>query len=435
MRSEKFVFLGFRRGGSSISFMVLQHLLLNSGLYAEDVIGLHHEQGVGIDQIPSSVLEEAFARNHLVGCFRSSPQVLEKIAVDDLRPILVIRDPRDCQGSWFYARYLHSKGNLATNPIEGSLLNEQLAQDDNFENDIRDLLDFTRKHNGLMLRYEDFVLEPLTFLQRFVDYTGLPITRSALDNAIVMANFVQVVPDSKNHNRSGAPFDALRTLPHEMLAKLNERFEALVVDMGYPLWPHSAPSIQLMPLMERDAQKRFMMNLAEQNGYRIDEIKGLNELVSRHLREIAELQRENDLRIDDIRRVTSGFDAVEQLCSDLRLENERLKDDLRGEVKGLSETFDAYASALGELKKENGVRTDGINQLASGFDTLETHFVELKSEIAYQANKIRALEDAYAQTAEASIASLIIARIKRRLGLRLVQDNNQGGEDGADKAV
>lgn len=430
MRLGKFVFLGFRRGGSSISFMIFQNLLLNSGLYAEDVVGKYHEQGVPIDQIPPPVLEEAFVGNNLVGCFRCSPQVLEKIAVDDLRPILVIRDPRDCQYSWFYARYLHTMGELASIPIEGSPLHEQLCQEDNIIGDIRDLLAFTRKHNGLILRYEDMVLEPATFLQKFIDFTGLPITRSALDTAIVMANFVQIVRNSKSHNRSGAPFDALRTLPHEMLVKLNERFGALVVDMGYPLWPDEASVIDLAPLLERDAQKRFMMTLAEENGYRINEVRELHGKLVDQVQELAELKHENGLRIDGIRQVKHGLEAARISIAALRQKNGYRID----EIKGLNEIVSRHSREMAELRRENGFRIEDIRQLTSGFDAVERRFLELESEIGYQANKIRALEDAFAQTATASITSLIIARIKRHLGLRFAQEI-QGGEDGPHKIV
>lgn len=312
MHMPGFAFLGFRRGGSSIAFMILQHLLLNSGLKSEDVVAIYHEKGIKIDDIPLSALMEAFTHNHMVGCFRQRPQALEKITNCDISPILVIRDPRDCQSRWFHARHLHEEGALTVISIEGAALYEPLIENDFFDADIRDLLDFTRHHNGLIFRYEDMVLEPLAFLRDFVKYTHLPVTREAMDTAIVMANFLHVISDEGVHNRSGAPFEALYTLPRDMLEKMNERFGELIVDMDYPLWPEDAPNIDLLPLQERDAQKRFMLSLAEQNGLRIEAIEN-------HSRLLAELQMENGYRIDEIAQLRESLARQESFLAKLNM--------------------------------------------------------------------------------------------------------------------
>ncbi|MBU0499531.1 MAG: sulfotransferase domain-containing protein [Gammaproteobacteria bacterium] len=329
-------------------------------------------------------------------------QILDEIAVSNLCPILMTRDPRDCEQSWYHARYLHTSGELAVMPIESASLPESLVHEETFDIDIRDLLAFTRKHDGLILRYEDMVLEPLAFLNKFIDFTGLPIKRSAVDCALVMANFVQAGRDEGAHNRSGAPYSAVHTLPREMLEKLNKRFGALIVDMGYPLWPDEAPVIDLVPLMERDATKRFTMALAEENGFRIDEIRELHDKLAGQAQELVELKHENGLRVDGIRQVKHGLEAAR--------------------------------ISIAALRQENGFRTDEIRQLASdGLEAKERQFLECV--IANQADRIRMLEDDFSQMATASIASLIVARIKRRLGLRLAQEIQGGGGDGLHKIV
>jgi len=93
---------------------------------------------------------------------------------------------------------------------------------------------------------------------------------------------------------------------------MNERFGALVADMGYPLWPEDAPNIDLLPLQERDAQKRFKLSLAEQNGLRIEAIEN-------HSMLLAELQMENGCRIDEIAQLREILARQESIIAKLNM--------------------------------------------------------------------------------------------------------------------
>src|ERR1700740_892988 len=153
-----FAFLGFRRGGSSVAFMLLQHLLQESGLVVEDIVAPYHDRGIRPEDIPRDALIEAFDRCDLVGCFRR-PEALEQIAHKGIRPILLVRDPRDCQLSWYDARHLHLDGLLPATPITDAAVSDTLSEDDTFDDDIAGLIAFTKTHDGLILRYEDLVFQ------------------------------------------------------------------------------------------------------------------------------------------------------------------------------------------------------------------------------------------------------------------------------------
>jgi hypothetical protein len=192
-----------------------------------------------------------------------------------MRLFLLVRDPRDCQASWWHARHLHTKDAVASPIIESARLSDRLNNEDFFDEDVGGLLDWCDRSGGRIYRYEDMVQDPLDFINAFLEFSGLPIKSSAIDSALLKAAFLQGAENVNAHNRSGAPFAALRTLPDEDLEALNRRFNNLVDRLGYPLDSTALPPLNFSLLVERDAAKRFMQILAFQNGQRITEIQRL----------------------------------------------------------------------------------------------------------------------------------------------------------------
>lgn len=283
-------FGGFRRGGSSVGFMILQHLLIESGLRCSDKVKELWDQGVRTSLIGNRQLLPEFRDNALVGCFRAAPNMTDK-ALAKVPLFLLVRDPRDCQTSWFHARHLHQQDAVPQVIVDKARLHEALIEDDSFDADVASLLDWCASSGGRIFRYEDLVLDPLAFILEFQEFSGLPLKRSAIDLALLKAAFFQAALDPADHNRSGVPFEALRTLALADLKRLNKRFAPLLDRLGYPLQPGGAASLDLSPLIQRDAMKRYVHGLADQNGLRIAQIRQLEQQVADLCEQVEQLRR------------------------------------------------------------------------------------------------------------------------------------------------
>lgn len=287
----KLAFGGFRRGGSSIGFMILQHLLIESGLQASDPVKALWDRGIPTSRITARQLAPEWARNDLVGCFRAAPNLGRK-TLAGIRLFLLVRDPRDCQTSWFHARHLHDQDAVPQVVVDQARLHEDLIENDSFDADAASLLDWCERSGGRIHRYEDMVANPLGFIQAFQEFSGLKLSRTAIDLALIKAAFLQGSADRADHNRHGIPHEALRTLPDAELAALNRRFAPLLDRLGYPLDRSAVPPLDLTMLIQRDAMKRYIHALAEQNGQRIAEIRQLREELAA-LREAVQLLRQS----------------------------------------------------------------------------------------------------------------------------------------------
>lgn len=287
----KLAFGGFRRGGSSIGFEIVQHLLIESGMRCGDPVKHFFNSGIETSAITSQMLKPEWERNDVIGCFRAAPR-LSKKALSGIRLFLLVRDPRDCQISWFHARRLHTADSLASPILEKAKLHEPLNKDDLFDLESTSLLDWCELSGGLIYHYEDMVLNPLGFIQAFQEFTGFSLTRAAIDLALLKAAFFQGAVDTDEHNRSGIPHQALRTLPDAELDALNRRFLPLLERMGYPLNRAAVPSLDLAALTQRDAIKRYIQGLASQNGQRISEIQSLQSEIA-GLRDVVEQLRQS----------------------------------------------------------------------------------------------------------------------------------------------
>ncbi len=192
--------------------MLVQGLLQRSGYEAEDIIARFHREAVLPQDIPTEALQEAFDRNLLVGCFREGVSVLDNVTDFDIAPILVVRDPRDCQLSWFHARHLHKDDRLPADVVEGAEIHEPLSSGDRFIPNVSELHEFAVKKGGLVAKYEDILQDPIAFLLAVSDFMGIQPDREALDLMIMEGSFLQLVSNTGVHNRTGRPYEALSTL-------------------------------------------------------------------------------------------------------------------------------------------------------------------------------------------------------------------------------
>lgn len=297
---NSFLFCGFRRGGSSIAFEVLEKLFLSSGYRTLDVVSKYFNTGVPIEDIHHQPLANAAQENDLLGVFRAYIVSLEKLIDAGCRPILIIRDPRDCLLSWRYAQYLH-----VNTPLPAEIRNfSNDSVDDFYDPDFIDncfrLYRLVDSSGGLIFRYEDFVLDPAKTLHEIIIFSNLEFRPDAVDTALLHATFVNLVADEHQHNRLGSPYNFLTTANPKILASANEILGDLIVELKYPLEYEKFSEQVFYRLASRDSLKRYILGLAKENAYRIEDIAALRACVENILSDLQELKFENHLRITQI---------------------------------------------------------------------------------------------------------------------------------------
>lgn len=281
MPDGKFPILGFRRGGSSIFFSILQILF---GDRLHDWVAEWHRGGVRLEDIPAADILAAFDRHSMVGMFRVAVPALWNIR--DARPILIVRDPRDCALSWYYARAVHG----ITGPSGGpESLENYFANSDNFLRFATRLMEFAAARESLVVRYEDMVVDPGSIIRQVCAFTGHSPERGTVDLAMVEANFEHIVEEPESHNRSGQAHYALRTLPYEQLELLNDRYRSILAHYNYPL--DASELRKLPPREEIDSLKRFALRLSAENHYRRVEVSEMQRSLDAMRGRLADLER------------------------------------------------------------------------------------------------------------------------------------------------
>lgn len=376
-------FGAFRRGGSSIGFMVLEHLLVESGLLCKDLVREVFDGGSA--ELAGRHVLPALRQHDLVGCFRTAPKMSSK-SLARARLFLLVRDPRDCQLSWYHARHLHRHEGAESVVLPTAKIHEDLIREDSFAADVTSLLDWCELSGGRIFRYEDMVSNPLSFIMAFAEFSGLPLKRSAIDLALILASFFQPSFDHANHNRSGAPYEALRTLPSQQLNKLNERFAPLLARLGYPLDASALPDFDMAAMVQRDAQKRYVLGLAEQNGLRMRDVAELKLALANVLSEVRQhvpaLSNENGMRIVEIAKQKQDLvearaeiaDRFRKLSQESRLTMEEVSCQRNALINAQSE----IAQHLRQLPEENGLRIAEIAQLQQGLADLRAEITQIK---------------------------------------------------------
>ncbi|MEQ1716626.1 MAG: sulfotransferase domain-containing protein [Hyphomicrobium sp.] len=294
--------MAFRRGGSSIAFEGLQRVFANSGLAAVDIVAERHfhpnEKSVKVAEY-----EEALAAHALVGCFREPPPVAADLSPYTVKYVLLVRDPRDCEISWYHARHLHAIENerFAT-------LDDYIAATNNSAQ-YKQLVDCAKVLGASIFRYEDMFWDPAGFLAQVVSDLDLPLKQSAVDFAVMILSFSRSIQNVRAHNRSGLPYQALSSLPPRTLDLLNGHYGLLLEELGYPLKGHIGNTDSLTRRYEIDSIKRFALELAQQNSQRVAHLRshdavlaGLQPQIERIASNVATLASENGVRIKHLQR-------------------------------------------------------------------------------------------------------------------------------------
>ncbi|MGN8097905.1 sulfotransferase domain-containing protein [Methylobacterium sp. 22177] len=328
-KPRRVVFLGFRRGGSSIVFQSIQHILNNSGHRVHDLVAEKYAEGDG--SAPTAAdLEKALAENDVVGCFREPPPADADLSAFAVKYILLVRDPRDCDYSWWYARNLHKHDFKKYDSLDEYLRGEKFDQFDN-------LVDYAENKSAAIYKYEDAFFDPTGFLHSMIAEIGIRFDVEAFDVANIFMAMSNPIGNIKIHNRSGLPFQAVTVLPESSIAILNEKYGSLLKRLGYSMERDKSLDAAVAARFEIDSLRRIIKVLMDQNHARAEEIgeifraasvadqkirgamdtfKHLSEQISALSETVTALSTENHIRIGHLQKIDEEVLQIKQSIED-----------------------------------------------------------------------------------------------------------------------
>lgn len=310
---KRLVFLSFRRGGSSLGFQVLQHVFENSGLRSIDIVKQKHGNKRKKDRaIREDEYIDALQNNELVGCFREPPPNSKMIQDFDISYVFLIRDPRDCDISWYYARSIH------TDRFKKYISLEEYILKQNNSKYYRDQVKFAQSVGAKIVKYEDFFMNPASVILEMIRGTGFNFSQSSIDTATIMAAFSRGLEEKNQHNRSGLPYQSLANHGQEISKVLNTRHAKILREYGYPLQDNDLTKGQLDHRFEIDSIKRYSLQLAKENHNRIVDYTNIIDILNaydRKLNEMLNVIGESDEISSNIGHIVESNKIVLELSS------------------------------------------------------------------------------------------------------------------------
>lgn len=298
------VVFGMTRGGSSISNRLLQLLAKGSGWELIDLGGEAYREGTPLDEISENKFKALPLTRALLGPFRNVPRNSSDILGPETSKAIIVRDPRDCLVSHFFAfTKFHSKlggasrdedeGNeVASKGIDAYVLSEADSYADVCGRYINLIDNFP---NTFVWRYEDIAYSPIAWLNAVIENFELAPGSGELNQAVIEAYFWRVGEDRLSHNRSGQPGDYARLLKADTIQQLDKKFDKFLSRFDYNHGPSA--TYERFAAEVRDPQA--LARLVYEQRVQIDELK-------RAVHELMRVNGVNAAAIKNLRAKISG---------------------------------------------------------------------------------------------------------------------------------
>ncbi len=295
MKDRSVLLFGLHRGGSSIAARLLQILLGGAGYRVVDDGERYYNAGYVADDIPQSVFQALESSGVCYGPFREYPVTMHLADISALTRIIVVRDPRDCLVSAYFAwQGLHDSADRLRKLDQLPTQRDAIDSVDDYcirnAYHVRDRIESLRLlclhyPDTLVFRYEDIFVDPARWLHVLIGKLGVEVPTASVDQARIEAVFEPAFEDPKRHRRQGRPGDHHRKLSRQTCLHLTEVFEKQLTFFAYdgvrPGMAARGVSADLVPCSQFDARdeiaalKRIIAELQTENGFRIDEIAQL----------------------------------------------------------------------------------------------------------------------------------------------------------------
>jgi hypothetical protein len=164
------------------------------------------------------------------------------------RLVLMLRDPRDVLVSFYFSMaFSHSVPQADTGSRATVLAEREVATVANIDDYVMEKSDFFLqtyenylqhvfdRPNALFVTYEEMISDFASWLQKIIRHTGFAPSAETVERLIRDSNFQVDVEDPLKHRRQVSPGDHRRKLRPETIDKLNQRFEPVLLRLGYRL--------------------------------------------------------------------------------------------------------------------------------------------------------------------------------------------------------
>lgn len=249
-------FFGMSRGGSSITFQIIQKILLSLGYKHYDPEGdAYRNGGKSLGECPELLAPIKSEMNNvdmIVGPFRNNTEQRSQFALDELiancsdpRIIIITRDPVDCLYSWYFARNLHpgwSNENIKGDPTPSEFA-QQLAP--SYFREVVGLINLSAHSNARHFAYHDIVFSPTNWLQSVIE--SLDITPQSKNLAQVNSRmaFLNPFENKLAHRRSGVPGSSRMLISEDSQAAIDTIFDSFNQHFKYPRQPATESEMKM----------------------------------------------------------------------------------------------------------------------------------------------------------------------------------------------
>ncbi len=251
--APSFLLLTVHKAGSSYVGEIFKEVFARHGFGIVDVLTEAFDRGLKLGRFVGEQAERLQAPNSFIGPFRGRFNGLAA-HISAARPIIHVRDPRDCIVSFYYSvRYSH----VASPGPEGDRLQMQREAlerigidsfianmvrggkgvDDEFSRSFELLASIRRaRPDAILSRYEDMVEEFPDWLVGVVEQLGIAIDYEMIIDLIARTNFLQnlrVDENPYNHKRQITPGDFRRKLSPSSQKLLTDFYAQELAWFGY----------------------------------------------------------------------------------------------------------------------------------------------------------------------------------------------------------
>lgn len=270
-------FFGMSRGGSSITFQIIQKILLSSGYRHHDPEGdaYRAKSFSGLTHTLESLAEKLATHDALVGPFRNNnhsrlKQLSQLISSrgDDALCVIVTRDPIDCLHSWYYARHLHPGWKNEDVNDSASLSDFALQLSGSYLKEVEGLMAIANSFPSVHYAYQDIVFGPSKWLRDCLAVLSVspPLEEMGVINSLM--SFLSPYEISSLHRRSGLPGFARKILDAGAIDQIDIAYHRF---NEYFRYPRPAVSEQVLDLAYelsslRDSLKLLMAKNGQLTG-------------------------------------------------------------------------------------------------------------------------------------------------------------------------
>lgn len=228
------LFFGVARGGSSICNAIIRQLALQAGMQDMDILGHYYKTGVSIGNIDTKVTDSLYTPTGIFyGPHREFPPKVLHFNLNPFTKILVVRDPRDCLVSHYFAmKNIHTKfeaGKSIDQMQKGREISQTIDEyvvdkADDYIKVFNKYIRFVRRNSDTYIyRYEDIIENTRSWLKDVCYISGIKLSDDKLLKVLQVADFNVKEEDEHSHKRQVKSGDHIRKLKKDTIDSLNNK--------------------------------------------------------------------------------------------------------------------------------------------------------------------------------------------------------------------